>query len=51
MQSHRRDYETRFIREVAVVPGFSWLVEKVMNKRKEQGIMLIDVKVEIVGIW
>jgi hypothetical protein len=51
MQSHRRDYETHFIREVAVVPSLSWLAEKVTNKRKEQGIRLIDVKVEIVGIW
>jgi hypothetical protein len=33
------------------VLGFSWLAEKVMNKRKEQGIKLIVVKVEIVGIW
>jgi hypothetical protein len=34
-----------------VVLGFSWLVEKVMNKIREQGIRLIVVKVEIVGIW
>jgi hypothetical protein len=27
---------------------FSWLEEKVMKKRKEQGIRLIVVKVEIV---
>jgi hypothetical protein len=33
-----------------VVLGFSWLAEKVMNKR-EQGIRIIVVKVEIVGIW
>jgi len=31
-----------------MVLGFSWLVEKVMKKRKEQGIRLIVVKVEIV---
>jgi hypothetical protein len=31
-----------------MVLGFSWLEEKVMNKRKEQGIRLIVVKVEIV---
>jgi hypothetical protein len=31
-----------------MVLGFSWLVEKGMNKRKEQGIRLIIVKVEIV---
>jgi hypothetical protein len=48
---HRRDHETSFIREVAVVLVFSWLAEKVMNKRKEKGIRLIVVKVEIVGIW
>jgi hypothetical protein len=46
-----RCYETSFIREVAVVLGFSWLAEKVMNKRKEKGIRLIVVKGEIVGIW
>jgi len=34
-----------------VVLGFSWLEEKVMSKRKKQGIRLIVVKVEIVGIW
>ena len=34
-----------------MVLGFSWLVEKVMNKIREQGIRLIVVKVEIVGIW
>jgi hypothetical protein len=34
-----------------VVLAFSWLAKKVMNKRKEQGIRLIVVKVEIVGIW
>jgi hypothetical protein len=33
------------------VLGFSWLAEKVMNKRKAQSIKLIVVKVEIVGIW
>jgi hypothetical protein len=33
------------------VLGLSWLAEKVMNKRKEQGIRLIVVMVEIVGIW
>jgi hypothetical protein len=38
-------------REATMVLGFSWLAEKVMNKRKEQGIRLIVVKVEIVGIW
>ena len=43
-----RDHETSFIREVAMVLGFSWLAEKVMNKRKEQGIKLVVVKVEIV---
>ena len=34
----------------AMVFGFPWLAEKVMNKRrsKEQGIKLIVVKVEIV---
>ena len=31
-----------------MVLGFSWLAEKVMNKRKEHGIRLIVVKVEIV---
>jgi hypothetical protein len=46
-----RDHETGFIREAAVVFGFSCLAEKLMNKRKEQGIKLIVVKVEIVGIW
>jgi hypothetical protein len=31
--------------------GFSWLAKKVMNiKKSEQGIRLIVVKVEIVGI-
>jgi hypothetical protein len=34
-----------------VVLGFSWLAEKVMKKRKEQGMRLIVFKVEIVGIW
>jgi hypothetical protein len=34
-----------------VVLGFSWLAEKVMIKRKKQGIRLIVVKVDIVGIW
>jgi hypothetical protein len=33
-----------------VVLGFFCLAEKVMNKRKEQGIKLIVVKVEIFGI-
>jgi hypothetical protein len=47
----RQDHETSFIREVVVVFGFSWLAQKVMTKRKEQGIKLIVVKVEIVGIW
>jgi hypothetical protein len=46
-----RDHETSFVREVAMVFGFSWLAEKVMSKRKEQGIKLIVVNVEIVGIW
>jgi hypothetical protein len=50
-KSHRRDHETTFIREATMVLGFSWFVEKVMNKRNEQGIRLIVVKVEIVGIW
>jgi hypothetical protein len=31
--------------------GFSWFAEKVVKKRKEQGIMLIVFKVEIVGKW
>jgi hypothetical protein len=31
-----------------MVLGFSWLAEKVMNKRNEQGIRLIVIKVEIV---
>ena len=31
-----------------MVLGFSWLTKNVMNKRKEQGIRLIVVKVEIV---
>jgi hypothetical protein len=39
------------IREAVVVIGFSWLAKKVTNKRKEKGIRLIVVKVEIVGIW
>ena len=30
-----------------MVFGFSWLAEKMMNKRKEKGIRLIVVKVEI----
>jgi Ni2+-binding GTPase involved in maturation of urease and hydrogenase len=30
-----------------MVLGFSWLVEKVMNKMKDQGIKLIVVKVDI----
>jgi hypothetical protein len=50
-KAHRRYHETCFIREVAVVLGFSWLAEKVMRKRKEQGMRLIVVKVDIVGIW
>jgi hypothetical protein len=50
-KSHMQDHETRFIREDAVVLGFSWFAKKVMNKRKEQSIGLIVVKVEIVGIW
>jgi hypothetical protein len=50
-KSHRRDHETSFIREAAMVLGFSWLAAKVMNTRKKQGIRLIVVKVEIVGIW
>jgi hypothetical protein len=49
-KSHRRDHKTSFIKEAAVVLVFSWLTEKVMNKRKEQGIKLIVVKVEIVEI-
>jgi hypothetical protein len=32
-----------------MVLGFSWLVEKVMNKRKEQGIRLIVVKGRLLG--
>ena len=43
-----RDHKTNFIREAVTVLGFSWLAEKVMNKKKEQGITLIVVKVEIV---
>jgi hypothetical protein len=50
-KSHRRDHETSFIIEGVMVLGFSWLATKVMNKRKEQGIKLIVIKVEIVGIW
>jgi hypothetical protein len=34
-----------------VVLGFSWLAEGVMTKSKEEGMRLIVVKVEIVGIW
>jgi S-adenosylhomocysteine hydrolase len=34
-----------------VVLGFSWLGEGVMTKSKEEGMRLIVVKVEIVGIW
>jgi hypothetical protein len=50
-KSHKQDYETNFIREVAMVLGFFWVAEKVMNKRKEKGISVIVPKVEIVGIW
>jgi hypothetical protein len=46
-----RNHETSLIREAAVMLGFSWFAEKVMNKRKEKGIRLIVFKVEIVGIW
>jgi hypothetical protein len=49
-KSHRRDHETNFIGEAVVVLEFSWLSEKMMNKRKEKGIRLIVVKVDIVGI-
>jgi hypothetical protein len=34
-----------------MVLGLSWLEEKVMKKRKQKGIRLIVVKVEIVGNW
>jgi hypothetical protein len=44
----RHVHKTNTFREAMMVLGFSWLVEKVMNKRKEQGIRLIIVKVEIV---
>jgi hypothetical protein len=32
-----------------MVLGFSWLVEKVMNKRNEQGIRLIVVRLRLLG--
>jgi hypothetical protein len=44
----RHVHKTSIVREATMVLGFSWLAEKVMNKRKEQGIRLIVVKVEIV---
>jgi len=43
----RHDHETSFGREVAMVFGFSWLVEKMMNGNG-QGIKRIVVKVDIV---
>ena len=46
----RHVQKTNTVREATMVLGFSWLAEKVMNKRKEQGIRLIVVKVEIVNM-
>jgi hypothetical protein len=48
---YRNVHKNSIVREATMVLGFSWLPEKVMNKRKEQGIRLIVVKVEIVGNW